>query len=463
MVKRIFPCSIRARLTMVATLVAAVVFAATVGLTLSTLPGNLRGAVQNRVELAVRRVANDARTKELRSLLPTPARVPLLQVVSSEGIVLASSHNLRGQPPIANLQLPQPETIYATEIELTGDSESVEHGSKYLVMAMQSRTSYGLITVYGASSLSDVNRALGWLYALIFLGTPLMLLGVAGITWAAVGHTLRPVERIRAELAEITGHDLSRRVPVPGAGDEISNLAVTTNDTLDRLERSAETQRRFVADASHELRSPITALRTQLEVASAYPDDTDWASTGARALKSADRLTDIIEELLMLARLDAGAVIEWHVVDACQLAEEQGRRRAGGDISVVTHVMGTAPVMGSRIQLDRLLTNLLDNATRHATTRIDLQVAVNHRDRTVDITITDDGAGIAADEREHVFERFTRLAEGRARDKEGSGLGLALSREIAQAHRGTLTITDHYPGAQFVTRLPLYLDGDSPV
>src|SRR4051812_14331416 len=180
MVKRIFPYSIRARLTMIATLVAAVVFAATVGLTLSTLPGNLRSGVQNQVELAVRRVANDARTKELRSLLPTPARVPLLQVVSSEGTVLASSHNLRGQPPIANLRLPQPETIYATEIELTGNSESVEHGAKYLVMAMQSQTSYGLITVYGASSLSDVNRALGWLYALIFLGTPLMLLGVAG-------------------------------------------------------------------------------------------------------------------------------------------------------------------------------------------------------------------------------------------------------------------------------------------
>ena len=346
MVKRIFPYSIRARLTMIATLVAAVVFAATVGLTLSTLPGNLRSGVQNRVELAVRRVANDARTKELRSLLPTPARVPLLQVVSSEGTVLASSHNLRGQPPIANLRLPQPETIYATEIELTGNSESVEHGVKYLVMAMQSQTSYGLITVYGASSLSDVNRALGWLYALIFLGTPLMLLGVAGITWAVVGHTLRPVERHPGRASR----DHRARPEPPGpcrnAGDKISNLAMTTNDTLDRLERSAETQRRFVADASHELRSPITALRTQLEVASAYPDDTDWASTGARALKSADRLTDIIEELLMLARLDAGAVIDWHVVDACQLAEEQGRRRAGGDISVCHPCDGQGPRHG---------------------------------------------------------------------------------------------------------------------
>ncbi|MFI7706906.1 histidine kinase dimerization/phospho-acceptor domain-containing protein [Nonomuraea sp. NPDC049480] len=142
---------------------------------------------------------------------------------------------------------------------------------------------------------------------LVFFGTPLVLVAVGGTTWAVVGLALRPVVRIWAELAEITGQDLSRRVPVPDTGDEISNLAATTNHILDRLERSAETQRRFVADASHELRSPISAMRAQPEVANAYPDETDWPATGARALAAADRLTGIIDELLMLARLDAGA------------------------------------------------------------------------------------------------------------------------------------------------------------
>lgn len=460
--KRIYPRSIRARLTVLASLIAAVVLTSTAVITLATLPGSLRGAVQNRVELDVRRVASDARTTQLRSLLPTSPRVHLLQVVSREGTVLAASHNLRGKPPITDFRLAKPETIYATEGRLTGDPEIIEPDEKYLIMAMESQTPYGKVTVYGAASLGDVDRALRWLYAVIFLGIPLVLIIVGSITWTVVGQALSPVERIRAELAEITGHDLSRRVPVPDNGDEITQLAATTNHTLERLERSAETQRRFVADASHELRSPITALRTQLEVATAYPDDTDWPSTGAKALMSADRLTYIIDELLMLARLDAGAVTDRHIVDACRLAEEQERRRAGGAVSIVTDAPGTAPVLGSPLQLDRLLTNLLDNATRHASARIELQVAVDEGDKAVIIKVTDDGPGIAPEYRDCVFERFTRLPEARAKDKDGSGLGLALSREIALAHEGSLTISDHFPGAQFVTRLPLYVEGYSP-
>ncbi|WP_188195504.1 sensor histidine kinase [Nonomuraea sp. SYSU D8015] len=441
---------------MIATLVAALVFTATSTITLATVPGNLRGLVHTRVELAVRRVASQAEAGQLPAELETPSRVHFLQVVSQEGKVMAASPDLRGDPRLVAIQVDEPEKIYVTERRLPRIRNEDE--GQYLVVAMRAQTPSGPAIVYGAESLTEVNRALAWLYILVFLGTPLVLVIVGGTTWAVVGLALRPVERIRAELAEITGQDLSRRVPVPDTGDEIANLAITTNHTLDRLERSAETQRRFVADASHELRSPISAMRAQLEVANAYPEETDWPATGARTLAAAERLTGIIDELLMLARLDAGAVPQRRVVDMCRVAEEQVRLREGARVPIVLDPCEPAPVYGSPMQLDRLLTNLLDNATRHAATRIDLSVTVEG-DKVV-VTVTDDGDGIPPQDRERVFERFTRLESARAKDKGGSGLGLPLSREIATAHGGTLTVTDHWPGAQFVAVLPLY-EGES--
>ncbi|NRQ31462.1 HAMP domain-containing histidine kinase [Nonomuraea sp. NN258] len=455
MVTGLFPRSIRARLTTIATLIAAAVFTTTSTITLATVPSNLHGTVETRVELAVRRVASEARMGRLPSTLETPQHVQLLMVVSPDGRMLAASPGLRGDPGVTDLKAPRVETVHTGERVLFGLRDEPE--AQYLVMAIRVRTPSGPVVVYGAASLSDVHRALKLLYVLVFIGTPLVLLMVAGLAWLTVGFALRPVERIRSELAEITGQDLSRRVSVPDHGDEITDLAATTNHTLDRLERSAETQRRFVADASHELRSPISALRTQLEVANEYPEETDWPATGARALAAAERLTGIIDELLMLARIDAGAVANRRVVDICRLAEDQVSLRQGGRVPITPHLCASAPVYGSPMQLDRLLTNLLDNATRHAATRIDLRVTVE--DDHVLVSVTDDGHGIPERDRERVFERFTRLRESREKDKGGSGLGLPLSREIATAHGGTLVIVPHEPGARFVARLPLHGKG----
>ncbi|MEU8244679.1 HAMP domain-containing sensor histidine kinase [Nonomuraea sp. NPDC048916] len=436
---------------MIATLVAAVVFCLAAVLTLTTAPANLRGVVQSRVELAVQKVASDVRAGQLSGILDTPARVQLLQVVSADGRVLAVSEGQRAEPGLAAIRPATDETLYTTERTLKPPEEP---RGDYLVMAMRVRGPRGPVTVYGVGSLTDVQRALLWLYVLVFAGTPLVVVLVGGLTWLMVGQALRPVERIRAELAEITGQDLTRRVPVPDTGDEITHLATTTNDTLDRLERSAETQRRFVADASHELRSPVSGLRAQLEYAATYPEEADWQATGVRALAAADRLTGIIDDLLILARLDAGATTDRRVVDLCDQVRDQVKRRAGGRVPIYPDLCEAAPVLGSPVQTDRLLTNLLDNAARHAKSRIDLTMEVD--DGEVVLTITDDGAGIAPEDRERVFERFTRLKEARLKDKAGSGLGLSLSREIATAHGGTLTITDHQPGAQFVLRLPMH-------
>ncbi|WP_171075133.1 sensor histidine kinase [Nonomuraea basaltis] len=437
-------------------MIATMVFTVTSTIALATVPDNLHGLVQTRVELAVRRVASQARAGQLPADLETPSHVHLLQVVSETGEVLATSPDLRGGPRLTPFQPGKPGTMRVTERSLP--RIRYEGEEQYLVITMPVQTPDGPVTVFGAAPLTEVNQALTWLYILVFLGTPLVLVIVAATTWAVVGFALRPVERIRTEMAEITGQDLSRRVSVPDTGDEITQLAVTTNRTLDRLERSAETQRRFVADASHELRSPISAMRTQLEFANAYPDETDWPATGARALAAAERLSGIIDELLMLARLDAGAVVHRRVVDMCRMAEEQVRRREGSRVPIILDPCEPAPVNGSPMQLDRLLTNLLDNATRHASSRIDFSVTVEGDE--VVVTVTDDGEGIPPQDRERVFERFTRLESARAKEKGGSGLGLPLSREIATAHHGTLTIADYSPGARFVVVLPLY-EGDS--
>ncbi|MDF2706869.1 MAG: hypothetical protein K0R62_2521 [Nonomuraea muscovyensis] len=451
---RIFPRSIRARLTTVATLVAALVFITTSAITLAAVPGSLRTAVRTDLETAVGWVAEQARTGRLPAQLNTPSSLQLLQVVSPQGQVLAATPGRPLEPRLTTIRPRNPGVAHVTEHLLHHATDARHHHC--MVMAMLVRTPEGPVTVYGAASLDRVNTVLGRLRALVFLGTPLILLGVAGVTWMIVGSALRPVERIRSVLAEISGRDLSRRVPVPDTGDEITDLAVTANTTLDRLERSAETQRRFVADASHELRSPISGLRTQLELAAAYPDETDWPAAGARALESVERLTGIVDELLMLARLDTGVAAERRVVDVCDLVREQVRRRAGGRVAIAAPPCPPAPVLGSPLQLDRLLTNLLDNATRHAAGRVEV-VVEEDRDEVV-ITIIDDGAGIAPEDRERILERFVRLEEARALDKGGTGLGLPLSREIAVAHGGSLVLTDHRPGARFVVRLPLCPD-----
>ncbi|MEU0569033.1 HAMP domain-containing sensor histidine kinase [Nonomuraea sp. NPDC005983] len=456
---RILPRSIRARLATIATLVATLVFTSVSVLVLVTVPANLRGTVGDRVELAVRRVASKAEVGDLPRAIVLPPRVRLLQVVSADGQVVASSPAVEGAGRLFDFTPREREAVYTAERTLP---EQPDSEAPYLVKAIQVRSPRGPVTVYGAASLGDVNRALEWLYFLTFLGTPAMLLIVAGITWTVVDHALRPVERIRANLAEISGKDLSRRVPVSDIGDEFTEMARTINATLDRLERSAETQRRFVADASHELRSPISALQTEFEFASAYPDETDWPETGAKALAAIGRLTQIIDELLMLARLEAGAVLPRTVVDLSHLANEQARRRVRDRVPVVADALDHAPVFGSPLQLERLMTNLIDNATRHANSRVDVQVRVDGDADEVILTVTDDGAGIAPEDRERVFQRFVRLDESRARDKGGSGLGLTLCREIVTSHGGTITITKHRPGAQFVARLPLYKRPTAP-
>ncbi|MYW07593.1 HAMP domain-containing protein [Streptomyces sp. SID2563] len=303
------------------------------------------------------------------------------------------------------------------------------------------------LTVHAGAPLAAERRAVDSVRSAMLAGLPVVLLVVAGVTWLVTRRALRPVEGIRREMAAITAsEDLARRVPEPGSRDEVARLARTTNETLAALEESVGRQRRFVADASHELRSPIASLRTQLEVGAAHPELLDVPGAVADTV----RLQALAADLLLLARLDAGERAGLTRLDLGALVREEVSQRVGDRVPVTVSVSdGGLDVAGSRARLARVLGNLLDNAQRHAVRSVSVTVARDAGE--VLVAVTDDGAGVPDAERERVFERFVRLDEARARDDGGAGLGLAIARDVATHHGGTLTVS----GARFELRLPL--------
>ncbi|MEU4742511.1 ATP-binding protein [Actinosynnema sp. NPDC023658] len=288
---------------------------------------------------------------------------------------------------------------------------------------------------------------------LALAGGALALIGLfTVVAWVATGRVLRPVEEIRLRMADITEHDLTGRVAVPRARNEIARLASTVNATLDRLQAAVEENRRFVADASHELRSPIAALRTELEIATAHPDQADWPTVVDAALADTERLQHLATDLLLLARLDH-TTIDDNTVDLATLVREHTAHRRTRHTLTAEVPDHAVLVRGSRTLLDRLLGNLLDNADRHATTAVTVHLAED-ADQAV-LEVIDDGPGIPPADRDRVFTRFTRLDDARTRDTGGTGLGLPIARRIAATHHGTLHAAAHTGGARFVAVLPL--------
>ncbi|GGX91261.1 sensor histidine kinase [Streptomyces hiroshimensis] len=315
--------------------------------------------------------------------------------------------------------------------------------------------------------LQDEQRRLNHMGWLLIGAVLLVTAAVAGATWFVAGRVLRPVEAIRTQFAELTAHHLERRVPVPQTRDEVARLAGTMNSTLDRLQAAVDQQRRFVGDASHELRSPLAALRAELEIALAHPEHAEWTAVAEAALGDTRRLQSITSDLLLLARLDAtGAegLPGAQPVDLTALVREEVRRRPEGRRALEVRIEAPDPVIvhGRHTLIARLLGNLLDNADRHAAHAVTVIVAVTGAvslgcdpgRRVAVLHVEDDGPGIHPDDRQRVFERFTRLDDARTRATGGTGLGLAIAHHIATVHRGTLEITDSPRGARFTTTLP---------
>ena len=298
--------------------------------------------------------------------------------------------------------------------------------------------------------LVDVLDSTRFVRRVLVVGVPLMMLIVAGMTWLVTGRVLAPVTAIRREADEITASELHRRVPATRR-DEIGRLARTMNRMLDRLQRSQESQQRFVSDASHELRSPIAAIRQHAEVARAHPDRATVDELATTVLAEDLRMQRLVDDLLLLARSDEkhtdppGTPVD---LDDLLFAEAQ-RLRSATNLTVGTARVSAGQVRGDEAALAGMIHNLADNAARHA--RAEITFGLAESEGTVVLTVSDDGPGIPPDDRIRVFDRFVRLNSARSRETGGAGLGLAIVAEVIHRHHGSIRIT---AGSTFEARLP---------
>jgi signal transduction histidine kinase len=432
--------TVRARTTVAATLVVGVALGLVAVAVLLFLHRSLVENVDDAGEIRAEDVAVLARHGTLPATLPVAGDDDhVIQVVDDSGRVVSASAS--GGRQIAGFR----PSGWAVESRTVGG---------FRVAALRTGTPDGMVTVYVATNLRPVAQTTALVRGVLVAGGAVLLVLVVVTASTVVGRALRPVETIRAEVAEISERSLARRVPVPATDDEIGRLAGTMNAMLDRLHAAAERQRRFVADASHELRTPLAAVRTDLEVALAHPGGTDWRQTATDVLTANQRMERLVHDLLLLAREDSAAPAAPKVpVDLDDLVlAEAARLRAVGRVRVDTSAVSAAAVDGRPGELTRAVRNLFDNAGRYAVDLVTVSLRGDGPDAT--LVIADDGPGIPPADRARVFERFSRLDEARDRDRGGTGLGLAITREIVEAHGGTVTVLDATGGARFLVRLP---------
>jgi signal transduction histidine kinase len=443
--------TVRVRITVAAVLVVGCALAAGGVWLVRAQRDSLTRNVETTARLRARDIAATIDDGEFPDQLAVPrGDENLVQVVDSRGRVVASSANVRGRGRLTDLDPGDDPAAVETVDRLPGGD------GPFRVVAQRVTTKSGTYVVYVAGSLEPVEDSTSSLVRLLLIGLPALLVLVGATTWVVTGRALRPVEAIRQEVEAIGAEDLHRRVPEPEAVDEIGRLARTMNAMLARLEDATERQQRFVADASHELRSPLTGIRAQLEVDLAHPDRADWQTTERDVLDDAIRLQRLVDDLLTLATADASALDASHraPVDVDEIVLTESRRlRSRTACRIDTTAVSGAQLDANADQLVRAVRNLLDNAAHHARTTV--TVTLRETDDAVVLSVADDGPGIPPDQRDRVFERFARLDDGRARDEGGTGLGLAITQEVVNLHGGTIVIDDA-PGARFTLSFPLH-------
>lgn len=407
-------------------------------------------ALQNTVDSEARQTAEDVAALVDAGALPQPIPVTgahLVQVVDAADRVRASSIDADRLVPI----------LYPDELagaragqRLFVPGDRLGLAGPVRVVAVPAGPPQDPQTVVVARSMADVVRSVRLLRTTLLVIFPLLVAALAAVAWRVVGATLRPVELLRLGAEEITGRGAPGALPVPSGRDEVHRLAVTLNDMLDRLEAGRERQRTFVADAAHELRSPLANMRAQLEVARHLGDRAEWPAVADDVLIDIDRLSRLVDDLLLLARVDAGVTARPDVpVDLGELVRESAQRFPTAVVQLPDAPLWT---LGDPDAVRRVVANVLDNAVRHARDRVVLAAGAGSPYHLV--SVTDDGPGIPAADRERVFERFTRLDDGRARDAGGAGLGLAIVRELVRRLGGTVSLTDADPGLRVEILIP---------
>jgi signal transduction histidine kinase len=309
-------------------------------------------------------------------------------------------------------------------------------------------------TVVVVTSLAQYDRGIDSVMRLLEIGLPILLAVVGFICWWIVGRALRRIEALRREVADVAVKPGEHRVAEPNTDDEVGRLARTLNSMLDRLEAASSRERRFVADASHELRSPIANIRTAVEVALHRPQTANWPDVAAEVLSQDGRMGHLVDDLLLLARSDEGQLNPVSgASDVLDVAESVAADLPRKDGISVTVSGASSPVAVPEPYVERIVTNLVENATRFARTRV--SVVVQPEGSRVVMTVRDDGPGIPAESRARVFERFVRLDEARDRKHGGFGLGLAITGDLCRVYGGTIRVDDAEPGAVFSVSLPM--------
>ncbi len=435
----------RVRTTLAAVLVVAVALVVGAAALVLTVRGSLRGGAETTAEHQVSVLTDQLAAGRMPSSPagdddddPEDEDDPdelVWQVIDRDGRIVAGS-------PSLSVRLPADDDV----VDLPGGDH------RYVVVGEETDDGH---VVAAAVSLEDVDETTAALATPLLLGLPLLLLVVGATTWLVVGRTLRPVERIRREVEEITGDRLERRVSEPPAQDEIGRLARTMNAMLARLQDSRDRQEQFVSDASHELRSPLASLRQAAEVSRAHPGALPEGELAETVHEESLRMQDLVDQLLALARAGEGrARAPRGDVDLDDLVLTDARRVRRDGLGVDTRGVGPGRVHGDVVGLGQVVRNLVDNAARHADSRIAL--VVRETPGRVELSVEDDGPGVPEADRQRVFERFVRLDDARAREAGGTGLGLAIVHEVVRAHGGSVAIeSSALGGARVVVRLPV--------
>jgi signal transduction histidine kinase len=377
-----------------------------------------------------------------------------VQILDRRGDVLWSSPNVAG---LATIKEVRPGATVTVPAQNPPEVEPLD--DPFLLVAIDMQGSGDIQRLIVGRNLETVIEGRTTLTITLAVIMPLLLLVVGLVTWLVSARALSPVDAIRAEVDAISTRDLHRRVPDPPGDDEISRLAGTMNRMLERLEAGQQRARRFVSDASHELRSPVAAIRQFAEVALAHPERTAVGELAEVVLEEDARLQRLVEDLLLLTRIDEGTIP--HPTGAVDLddllLEDAARLRATTDLKIDVRSVSAGRVIGDAEQLERLIRNLTDNAARHA--RGVIRLSLQEVDGRTILCVDDDGIGVAPAERERVFQRFVRLDAARDRDSGGSGLGLSIVREVATFHGGSVRILDSdLGGTRFEVDLPAHPD-----
>jgi signal transduction histidine kinase len=415
----------------------------------AVLASSLTRTVQSEAMASAREIAflvNSGQTPD-----PVPASgAQVVQVLSADNRVVTASLTADRLTPLVTPE-ERARALAGDVVVVAGNRSGMSGGLQ--VSAVEAGPANDRVVVVAALTTADLESATTTLRNLLLIVFPLLLVVCALIAWRVIGAALHPVEELRSGASRIDGSSTDERLPVPPTRDEIAALATTLNEMLDRVAVARRTQRAFVADAAHELRSPLATMRTQLEVAQRLGDGDGLA---AELIPEVRRLSSLVEDLLLLARSDDGQPARGDrtvTVDLGALAHDVASRYASARVPVrVLDPAERTHASGLYDELYRALANLVDNAVRHAASAVD--VAVDVIGDATRLTVTDDGTGIPEADRERVFDRFTRLDDARDRDSGGTGLGLAIARELLRRNGARVSLEDADSGVRAVVTLP---------